>query len=116
VEFSETERKLLRQGRLFRELDEVPAWKELLELVAVHIKTRVEMLDQPLHAWPTPEGAVVDYMTKVLQAEHIKGVVYGMRLVASLPSLTVQQAQGLAAERAAANDEATSQGDGEDAN
>ena len=94
IEFSEDERKLLRQSKGMRELIDHPGWKELLAIVDAHIKHRQEVVSAPIHLLQnaSPGGPQQDFMSRAIQMEHIKGAIYGMRMVCSLPSITIQHA------------------------
>ena len=91
---SEEEMAIIRQGRLFREMMETPAWKEYAKVLQAHIESRQRELDAPILV-KDQLYQMMDAGTKLAISESVKGAIIALRLAVTLPSATVEQAREL---------------------
>lgn len=91
----ETEKELallLKRKRLFEELIETPAWKELLAIGSAQIDGQISSL---LEA-PRDE---IDGALWSLKSEYRKGVIYGIKVILGTPTATIFTARELNSDR-----------------
>lgn len=82
----------LRRARLFRELIETEAWKELWAIgnaqIAAHLETLIS----------APSGEL-DGQSDVLQTYFRKGAIFGIKIILGTPSGTIALANDLSSHR-----------------
>lgn len=87
--YSADETQILKQRRLFQDLVNTDAWKELEKIVERNINDNFNLLVTPIHKMANTEGA--SYEALCARMESVKGSVNGMRYVMSLPHNTIDQ-------------------------
>lgn len=82
----------LRRARLFRELIETDAWKELWAIGNAQIASHLETLIS------APSGEL-DGQSDVLQTYFRKGAIFGIKIILGTPSGTIALANDLSSHR-----------------
>lgn len=92
IEIDEELALALKRKRLFTELIEHPAWKELCAIAAQQIEGHM----QSLIALPDPAA---DGQLDVLQTYYRKGAVFGIKVIIGTPAASILAAKDLTSNR-----------------
>src|SRR4051812_48210822 len=96
--YSESETALLKQARELKDLVDHPSWRVFQKMLVAQFEARMGILATPLHALQSEEFKGMDFTSKAMQVESIKGAIIGLRLAHDLPQLTITQASDLVRE------------------
>lgn len=97
--YSEDERNILRQARIFRELLDHPAWKEYAELLGRQMELRRGIIFTPLNAMPDDLKSL-DFTSRAAMLEMLKGAVLGLMLARDTPQSIIDHAKRIVEDHA----------------
>lgn len=80
-------------ARDMSELIEVKGWPSYEKLLKAQIELREQMLSTPLSQLNSPEFQGLDFQSKLVTLETIKGAIIGLRLALSLPRSIIDTAK-----------------------
>lgn len=95
--FNKDETHVLRLARHFRDMVETEWWREFEKLVQMQIAMRERVLLTPLGD-QNPAFDGLDFTSRAVKMEAIKGAIIGLRLALSIPSDTINHAADIRAE------------------
>lgn len=99
VGLSKDEVVLLKQAREISEILNSPGYLELKRIMNAQIETRMRIILDPAHllddATAAAGGQRLDGMTRFGAVEHIKGVIYGLKLALDTPETIMAEAKRL---------------------
>lgn len=95
---------VLRLARHFKDMGETEWWREYAKVLQAQIVEREKLLLTPLgDQHPAFEG--LDFTTRAVKLEAIKGAIIGLRLALSIPSDTMSHADAIRAEHSLTKDD-----------
>jgi hypothetical protein len=96
---SKDEVTLLKQAREIGDILSTSGYSELKRILLAQIETRTRLVLDPAHllddATAVAGGQRLDGMTRFGAVEHIKGVIYGLRLALDTPETIMAEAKRL---------------------
>ena len=101
--FNREEVQVLRQARILREFIESEGWREYEKILKAQIETRQLVITTPLsERLPAFEG--MDFTTRAVAVEVVKGALIGLNLALSIPQSTIAHGKEIMQEHEGADD------------
>ena len=103
AEYSAEERSVLRLAENFREMTESKWWQEYVKILDAQIADREALLLLPMSD-QHPRFQGMDFNTRAVALEVIKGAMIGLRLAKSIPTATIAHASDIVRDHSTRNE------------
>jgi hypothetical protein len=104
IEYSTDERSILRLAEGFREMVATDWWREYVKVLDAQIADRELVLLLPMSD-QHPRFNGMDFNTRAVALEVIKGALIGLRLAKSIPTATIAHASDIVREHSSKDDD-----------
>lgn len=103
ADYSTEERAVLRLAENFREMTESKWWQEYVKVLDAQIADRETLLLLPMSE-QHPRFNGMDFNTRAVALEIIKGALIGLRLAKSIPTATIAHASDIVRDHSIRNE------------
>lgn len=105
AEYTPEERSVLALAREFRDMVETKYWQEYCRILDAQISDREMLLLLPVSE-KHPKFDGMDFQTRAVSLETIKGAVIALRLAKAIPHATIEHAKAIISDHSGVDEDA----------
>lgn len=105
LDYGTDEKQVLRLAAHFREMVATDWWKEYVRILDAQISDREQLLLLPVSE-QHPKFQGMDFQTRAVSLETIKGAIIGLRLAKTIPSATIDHASDIVRDHSVGEEDA----------